>query len=52
MTRPYNKNCFGDFFQNQGTPTILVEAGQLQLDYNRDISVYHSMLSFLTLLIQ
>ena len=46
----YNENCFGDFFQHQGTPTVLVEAGQLQLDYNRDFSVYYSLLSFLILL--
>ena len=46
----YNKNCFGDFFQNRGTPTILVEAGQLQLDYNRDIAAYYSTQGILFLL--
>jgi len=41
----FNKNCFGDYFQCQDTPCILFEAGQLQLDYNRDFSVYYTMLS-------
>lgn len=39
----FNVNCFGDFFQMQKTPTILIEAGQMQLDYNRDLSTIHSL---------
>lgn len=46
----FNKNCFGDYFQHQGTPTILVEAGQLQLDHERNRSVYYCMLSYHLLL--
>jgi hypothetical protein len=46
----FNEHCFGDFFQKQGTPTILVEAGQLLLDYERNKSVYHCMLSYYLLL--
>ena len=25
----YNDNCVGDYFQTQGTPTVLFEAGTL-----------------------
>jgi hypothetical protein len=39
----FNAHCFGDFFQMQKTPTILVEAGQMQLDYNRDLSTFHCL---------
>ena len=46
----FNAHCFGDHFQQQGTPTILVEAGQLQLDHERNRSVYHCMLSYHLLL--
>lgn len=32
----YNANCVGDTFTSLGCPTILFEAGQLGLDYNRN----------------
>lgn len=31
----FNPNCMGDFFTQQGTPTILFEAGQVGPDYAR-----------------
>ena len=31
----FNPNCMGDFFTQQGTPTLLFEAGQVGLDYGR-----------------
>ena len=31
----YNGNCTGDYFQGQGTPTILFECGQVGDDYGR-----------------
>lgn len=32
----FNINCIGDYFQNQGVPTILFEAGHYQDDYERE----------------
>ncbi|HPF10277.1 MAG TPA: M14 family metallopeptidase [Flavobacteriaceae bacterium] len=32
----FNENCVGDYFQKQGTPTILFEAGHYQGDYERE----------------
>ena len=32
----YNDNCVGDYFQTQGTPTVLFEAGHFPKDYNRE----------------
>ncbi len=37
----YNGNCVGDCFQSLGTPTILVEAGHVPGDYNREITRKH-----------
>ena len=31
----FNQNCMGDFFTQQGTPTLLFEAGQVGEDYGR-----------------
>ena len=31
----FNPNCLGDFFTQQGTPTLLFEAGQVGQDYAR-----------------
>jgi len=31
----FNPNCFGDFFQQQGVATVLVEAGFASADYTR-----------------
>lgn len=32
----FNINCIGDYLQSRNIPVILVEAGQLGLDYNRE----------------
>ena len=32
----FNDNCVGDYFQSQGTPTVLFEAGHFPMDYNRE----------------
>jgi hypothetical protein len=32
----FNINCVGDYFTNQGTPTILFEAGHYKQDYQRE----------------
>ncbi|MFO8147265.1 MAG: M14 family metallopeptidase [Gillisia sp.] len=32
----FNINCTGDSFQSRGVPTILFEAGHLQMDYQRE----------------
>jgi hypothetical protein len=32
----FNINCVGDYFQSQGTPTILFEAGHYPNDYERE----------------
>lgn len=32
----YNPNCMGDYFQSQGTPTLLFECGQVGEDYQRE----------------
>ncbi|MDX1471542.1 MAG: M14 family zinc carboxypeptidase, partial [Flavobacteriaceae bacterium] len=43
----YNLNCVGDYFQKQGVPTILFEAGHYPGDYQREYSrylIYHSYL--------
>ncbi|MCC9043771.1 M14 family metallopeptidase [Myroides sp. M-43] len=34
----FNMNCIGDYFQSQGVPTILFEAGHYPNDYDREIS--------------
>lgn len=34
----YNINCTGDYFTTKKTPTILIEAGHFQDDYNREES--------------
>lgn len=34
----FNLNCTGDYFMTQGTPTILIEAGHFDSDYNREES--------------
>lgn len=32
----FNINCIGDYFQKEGTPTILFEAGHFSNDYDRE----------------
>ena len=43
----FNINCVGDYFQTQGTSTILFEAGHYQNDYNREKS--RKFIAFATL---
>lgn len=43
----FNINCVGDYFQAQGTSTILFEAGHYQNDYNREKS--RKFIAFATL---
>lgn len=48
----FNSNCVGDTFQMEGVPTILFEAGQYQLDYNREKSrefIFYALLSLFDL---
>ena len=44
----FNLNCIGDTFQLLGTPTILIEAGHFQNDYNRDISRNYIFIALLS----
>ena len=49
----FNLNCIGDMFQYLGTPTILIEAGHFQNDYNREETrkyVFMSLVSSFELL--
>lgn len=32
----FNRNCVGDTFQQKGVPTVLIEAGHFQFDYERE----------------
>ena len=32
----YNINCIGDYAQSKGIPTILIEAGHMEVDYQRE----------------
>lgn len=44
----FNLNCAGDTFQSLGTPTILIEAGHFQQDYDRELTrkfVFFALLS-------
>ena len=44
----FNINCAGDYFQSQGIPTILFEAGHFQNDYNREQTrkyIFYALLS-------
>jgi hypothetical protein len=34
----FNDNCVGDYFQSNGTPTILFEAGHFPKDYKREVT--------------
>lgn len=43
----FNINCVGDYFQTQGTSTILFEAGHYQNDYSREKS--RKFIAFATL---
>lgn len=43
----FNINCIGDMFQSLGVPTILVEAGHFQEDYEREITRKMIFISYL-----
>lgn len=47
----FNINCVGDWFQNDGTSTILFEAGHFANDYSREDSRKMIFISFLSALI-
>jgi hypothetical protein len=46
----HNPNCFGDYIQKLGIPTVLFEAGHYQNDYNRNISRKYVFLALLKML--
>ena len=49
----FNINCAGDYFQSQGIPTILFEAGHFQNDYNREETrkfIFYALLSAMNFL--
>ena len=49
----FNINCAGDYFQSQGIPTILFEAGHFQNDYNREETrkfIFYALLSAMSFL--
>lgn len=51
----FNINCIGDYFQSQGVPTILYEAGHYPGDYAREKTrkyVFLSLLSFFDCILQ
>ena len=46
----FNDNCVGDYFQSQGTPTVLFEAGHFPNDYNREHTRKYMTLSLMSAL--
>lgn len=46
----HNPNCFGDYIQKMGIPTILFEAGHFQMDYCRNETRKFVFLSVLKML--
>ena len=46
----HNLNCFGDYIQNYGVPTILFEAGHFADDYNRNETRKYVLISFLKMI--
>ena len=47
----FNNNCAGDTFQMKGVPTILIEAGHFQHDYEREVTREYFFTSMLAGLI-
>lgn len=45
----FNQNCFGDFFQLNGVPVILFEAGHISNDYHREETRKYLFYSFVSL---
>lgn len=46
----FNRNCVGDTFQSFGVPTILIEAGHFQNDYDREITRFYVFVSLISAL--
>jgi hypothetical protein len=44
----FNINCVGDTFQSLNTPTILIEAGHFQEDYDREITRKYVFIALLS----
>lgn len=44
----FNDNCVGDYFQSNGTPTVLFEAGHYPKDYNREETRKYMALALLS----
>lgn len=47
----FNDNCVGDTFQALGTPTILVESGHIDLDYQREFTRKYVFIALLSSLL-
>ncbi|MFD0932202.1 M14 family zinc carboxypeptidase [Psychroflexus salinarum] len=47
----FNINCIGDFFQKNGTPTVLFEAGHFPSDYEREETRKYIFISLLNMII-
>jgi hypothetical protein len=46
----YNRNCVGDTFQSMNVPTILIEAGHYQGDYDREQTRFFVFVSLISAL--
>lgn len=44
----FNINCIGDTFQSLNVPTILIEAGHFQADYNREVTRKYIFMALLS----
>ncbi len=44
----FNINCAGDSFQFAGVPTILIEAGHFDRDYEREVTRYYLFIALLS----
>ena len=44
----FNDNCVGDYFQSNGTPTILFEAGHFPKDYKREVTRKYMVLALIS----
>jgi hypothetical protein len=48
----FNINCIGDYFQNEGIPTILFEAGHFSGDYKRNETRKYIFIALLEMLVR
>ena len=44
----FNDNCVGDYFQCNGTPTVLFEAGHFPKDYSREVTRKYMALALIS----